>query len=382
MPSPPHRVHPLAPLLCMGVLLSATGVRGEDDVGPQDPWPAEAAEDAINLTIPLFAEDLSGAFWDDADASLWVASDDSKLWRLVGDGEGGFAIDGFWAGFGNLEGVTRRGSANRVLTLIEDIGRIREWDLSDPLIPSLVTDWQTQDILGDEGGEGLTFVPDEHLAAAGFVDGDGARYTSTLGMEGLVFVGHQQLGQVFVFDLNPDTGDFLHVGTYRAQSGVATVEAPGLEFDPSTGLLYALRGSCCLTVHDLTSIAAEGEEYRCLTTVAFFDGPGMPPDVNVPNKGYEGLALVPADACEEAGRAAFLTIDDGGPASLIQFQAFSSGCGCAGDFNGDGTLNILDFIAFQGSFQSSDLTADCNGDALLNVLDFVCLQVEFAEGCP
>jgi len=50
---------------------------------------------------------------------------------------------------------------------------------------------------------------------------------------------------------------------------------------------------------------------------------------------------------------------------------------CGGDFNGDGALNILDFVAFQTAFQNQDLAADCNGDTLFNILDFVCFQADF-----
>jgi hypothetical protein len=56
--------------------------------------------------------------------------------------------------------------------------------------------------------------------------------------------------------------------------------------------------------------------------------------------------------------------------------------GCYADFNGDGALNILDFIAFQNAFVGGDPNADCNGDGALNVLDFVCFQDVFKAGCP
>jgi len=54
---------------------------------------------------------------------------------------------------------------------------------------------------------------------------------------------------------------------------------------------------------------------------------------------------------------------------------------CLADVNGDGKLNILDFVAFQTLFTSGDLAADCNGDGALNILDFVCFQLLFQEGC-
>ena len=41
---------------------------------------------------------------------------------------------------------------------------------------------------------------------------------------------------------------------------------------------------------------------------------------------------------------------------------FEPGSPCYPDVNGDGVLNILDFVAFQALFQSGDPEADCNGD--------------------
>jgi hypothetical protein len=55
--------------------------------------------------------------------------------------------------------------------------------------------------------------------------------------------------------------------------------------------------------------------------------------------------------------------------------------GCAADVNGDGDLNILDFVAFQGLFVAGDPAADCDGNGALNILDFVCFQGLFAAGC-
>jgi outer membrane protein assembly factor BamB len=66
-----------------------------------------------------------------------------------------------------------------------------------------------------------------------------------------------------------------------------------------------------------------------------------------------------------------------GPARLIAIEVG----GCAGDFNGDGALNILDFVAFQAAFQAGDAAADANGDGVLNVLDFVAFQSTFKKGC-
>jgi hypothetical protein len=55
---------------------------------------------------------------------------------------------------------------------------------------------------------------------------------------------------------------------------------------------------------------------------------------------------------------------------------------CPADINGDGVLNILDFVAFQAAWQAMDPIGDCDGSGTYNILDFVCYQGVFAQGCP
>ena len=62
-------------------------------------------------------------------------------------------------------------------------------------------------------------------------------------------------------------------------------------------------------------------------------------------------------------------------------SAVFPGAGCVADFNDDGELNILDFVAFQASFLAGDEAADVNGDGVHNVLDFVTFQKLFVFGC-
>lgn len=54
---------------------------------------------------------------------------------------------------------------------------------------------------------------------------------------------------------------------------------------------------------------------------------------------------------------------------------------CAADFNADGELNILDFVAFQNAFEGADPKADCNDSGGLDILDFICFQGLFQAGC-
>jgi len=57
---------------------------------------------------------------------------------------------------------------------------------------------------------------------------------------------------------------------------------------------------------------------------------------------------------------------------------------CAADFNGDGALNILDFVAFQAAFQAQDPAADLDGSGGFDIIDFIVFQsfFETGVGCP
>lgn len=55
--------------------------------------------------------------------------------------------------------------------------------------------------------------------------------------------------------------------------------------------------------------------------------------------------------------------------------------GCPADFNGDGVVNTLDFLAFLNAFSAGDPSADFNGDGTVNTLDFLAFLNAFNSGC-
>ena len=68
--------------------------------------------------------------------------------------------------------------------------------------------------------------------------------------------------------------------------------------------------------------------------------------------------------------------------NIIAYAASGTPSGCFADCDGNGVLNILDFVCYQGLFQAGDPGADCDGNGVLNILDFVCFQGAFQAGCP
>jgi hypothetical protein len=73
--------------------------------------------------------------------------------------------------------------------------------------------------------------------------------------------------------------------------------------------------------------------------------------------------------------------DDNGSASGSAYM-FGVNSGCPADINGDGLLNVLDFVTFQLLWHAQDRAADCDSNEHFNVLDFVCFQQAFLAGCP
>ena len=72
--------------------------------------------------------------------------------------------------------------------------------------------------------------------------------------------------------------------------------------------------------------------------------------------------------------------DDPG-VGIVGFDPVVMCADCFADCDGNGMLDILDFVCFQQRFQAGEPDADCNADGVLNVLDFVCFQLMFEEGC-
>ena len=54
---------------------------------------------------------------------------------------------------------------------------------------------------------------------------------------------------------------------------------------------------------------------------------------------------------------------------------------CIADFNDDGIVNTLDFLAFLNAYNAGDMRADVNGDGILNTLDFLVFLNAYNEGC-
>ncbi len=310
-------------------------------------WPAEPTSEATNLTGLDAPEDnpeaselrrnLSGAVWNPVSRTLWVARNGGPaiLWALHDDDGDLVLPEGAertkWRSegdrnFGDLEGLTfgRFDRTDTLYLLNERDSAIAEWRFQGPGDAVERTVWDlTADMPAPTsylGAEGIAFVPDQYLAAQGFRDALGEPATSRFGTGGLFFVGHQDEGLVYVFDLNRGTEEYAFLGTFHTRAD----ETAGLEFDASTGMLWVFHGGAALTL-EATRVSwteqtnDDGETRRVFDSVLVYDGPDVPEGGS---RNLEGFALTGVEDCVDGRRSAFVTTDDGGDHSLIHYRDF------------------------------------------------------------
>ena len=259
------------------------------------PWPAEPTSQAVKLTA-LDAEfnalNMSGAAWNPVTRTLWLANNSGQFWALVEDGVGSFRVatnaagtKAKWFPGGDLESICQADFSQALVYLMDEDGWIREYDVSQFGVIHENRNWdiraQCPEVGGTTGPEAITFVPDEWLQREGFQATNGAPCVSSNGMGGLMFVGHQNGGHVYVFDLNRTNNTFAYVGRYQT----GETETAGLEFDRSTGKLYVWHnvGSNYLEVTELNSYL-EGAERRLRPLIEY---------VGPRTGNLEGFALAP-----------------------------------------------------------------------------------------
>jgi uncharacterized protein YjiK len=259
-------------------------------------WPGNSWYGATNLTALMNANGITGAsglHWNGISNRLYLVQDTGRLRVLqFQEALNSFVQIGNVAVAGDLEGITQANlEANEFYVVAENEYQIRRythnanftsvtlansWNLLQAPSPMINT--------GNDGPEGITFVPDSWLQTSGFLSSQtGQTYISTKGMGGLIFIAHQDGGYVWAFDINPNqSNDFLYVGKYKT----SRTESCGLSFDSSTGLLYILHniGDNFLEVTDLTTNVINAE-YVFTTVQEYFIPFAMD------NKNIEGVAI-------------------------------------------------------------------------------------------
>jgi hypothetical protein len=368
-----------------------------------NPWPAEPWSQAINLTqvesnfapgTNDFYTDLSGAFWNTQTRRLWLVRNGptnttSKVWCLrenpSGSGPTAFVVDtqgavrAEWTSFNDAEAITQADlNSPTIYIMAEGEEVIRAYDVSVYGTQTLLRTWNTLPYLpvsGNKGSEGLAFIPDAHLRAAGFTDPNGTLRVSHGGMGGLMFVGHQNGGRVYVFDLSATSAAFQYVGAYST-GGTDTSE---VTFDRSTNRLYLMHGNDVNTVEVCSLASTQVGAERKLNQLALYDRPtGSPTTTNL-----EGLAIVSNNDCTWSNgtghRNIFETIDGGGAISLVQFTQFP--CICLADYDQINGPQVQDIFAYISDWFAGLPKTDVNFDGQLTVQDIFDFLAIWFRGC-
>lgn len=282
--------------IAMGFVGSCSYSRAKKDIAsdPFGHWP-----ESFNITPAidsLGVAELSGLHWNGQKKQLFAVSDNGYLYVLQQGASGNsFSLTGSLKKIGNPEGITIVDeSKNEFYTIDEKHFEIRRYSYSPDFSSytlmhkwNLLSDQAGMVDTGNDGPEGIEFIPDTYLTAAGFETSDTEEpYASKKGMGGLIFVAHQKKGLVWVFDVNPDKdNDLVLVGRYKTSER----ESCDLSFDRSTGLLYILHNTDgnFLEVTDL-SLKKHGGK-RKFNTVAEYPVPN--PAGGSDN--IEGFAITP-----------------------------------------------------------------------------------------
>ena len=330
------------------------------------PWPAESHTAAIQLTAldaGLNTVNWSGAFWNPATRTLWLACNSGYFWALVEGGPYGIQVatnaagtPAKWISSGDFESICQAGLGDEYVYVMDENGYIREFDVSQfgVVSPSQVWDIRVQcpEVGGASGGEGLAFVPDEFLRRQHFCDSNGVAGVSSNGMGGLMFVGYQYDGFVYAFDLDRSNGQYTFVGRYQT----GRTETAGLEFDRATGQLYVWHnlGENYLEVVELNSYP-DGSDRR-FRQLAEYVGPRT--------GNLEGFALVPA-AATNANGGCILTDDDNlNGEAILWYREFQP----AADTDADGLADGYELWNF-GSTTQTVGSADSDDDAFSNAAE-------------
>lgn len=96
---------------------------------------------------------------------------------------------------------------------------------------------------------------------------------------------------------------------------------------------------------------------------------------------YQVLQILQETAIDKGASGEDNVYGAGRVDALAAVEAALDMVSCVGDFNADGKLSILDFLAFQDAFESGSANADVNGDGNLDILDFIAFQNAFQKGC-
>ncbi|MHA7175948.1 lamin tail domain-containing protein [Arthrobacter sp. Sr24] len=178
---------------------------------------------------------------------------------------------------------------------VDTLAATAEWNLVEDL-----------PVIGANAGlEGVAWIPDTQLVAQGFVDeSTGKSYNPDSYPNhgsGLFFVAVEANGMVYAYALDQDGSGYTRVATI--ESGFPGVVE--LEFDPATGLLWAICDDTCEGRSATLDITDSGEGAGNFSVTQVFERP-----TGMPNLNNEGFAIAPNAFCVDGFKPVVYS-DDG-----------------------------------------------------------------------
>jgi sugar lactone lactonase YvrE len=161
------------------------------------------------------------------------------------------------------------------------------------------------------------------------------------------------------------------------------------EFKPSAIVLDSARGRIYWTdyvVDVVQSATLDGDDVQTLYVAP---GNWNPEGIALDRAGekiYWGQNITVEDHVSEIRRMDFdgahmeTILGDLGQVNDIVLAA-PTPPGCYPDFDGNGTLDLFDFLAYVNSFNAGSPDADCDGNQSLDLFDFLCFVNAFNAGC-
>jgi hypothetical protein len=294
-------------------------------------WPGNQSPTTIDAQCAWVTtqsgQDLSGLAFDPTDANvLYAVKNKSHVYRLLRSG-GTWVTDtaNGWAdgkdlrfpgntGLPDTEGLTVGPDGELYVTTERDnaasavpLDSILEFDPAATGTTLVAGDqWVLTDDLGftaadaNLGFEGVTYVPDSFLTAAGFRTDAGTLYKPATypdkALPGLFFAAVEKTGHLRAYVLNAD-----HTYARVADVDTGMVGVMDVSYDPDLGRLWAHCDNTCGNATALLTVGGTGH----LTIEQEYARPA-----NLPNYNLEGFAVAPISTAADGAREVLWT-DDG-----------------------------------------------------------------------
>ena len=200
----------------------------QEKSSPKDSWVGPSWRQAKNLSdLGDFKKNLSGAHWNSKKQRLYVVINNPATIYELSLENMDFIQTKKISAKGDFEGITMTSDDSELVYVMgEGCECIIEYNVKTQ---TRNKEWRLDGLIkasGNQGPEGIAFIPDEFL--------DEAIGTSKLGMNGLFVIAHQNGGDLYFYDLDLKGSKANLIKKVATRSS----ESSGLEFDVSEAKLY------------------------------------------------------------------------------------------------------------------------------------------------